>query len=169
MTDSRFHVYFWRLLIFRWTLYKADISIKRTLLSCTNGVHFIETPMWILKRYVQFKQIEGKRVSSSQKKRTWGKGGCWKTNKGKQGRRGGVKTRESWENVLFKCPITKYLSNIAHRPRSILLKLKQALRENCPYSEFFWFLFSRIQYLSILSPKVGKYGPENLRIGTLFT
>ena len=41
-TDSGFHFYFWILLIFRWTLCKADISIKWTLLSCTNGVHFIE-------------------------------------------------------------------------------------------------------------------------------
>ena len=32
MTDSGFHVYIWRLLIFRWNLYKAGISIKRTLL-----------------------------------------------------------------------------------------------------------------------------------------
>ena len=49
-------VYFWRLLIFRWTLYKADISIKRTLLSCTNGVHFIKIPLWLLKRHVEFNQ-----------------------------------------------------------------------------------------------------------------
>ena len=41
-TDSEFHVYFWRLLICRWTLYKADISMKRALMSCANGVHFIE-------------------------------------------------------------------------------------------------------------------------------
>ena len=31
-----------RPLIFRWTLYQADISIKQTLQSCTNGVHFTE-------------------------------------------------------------------------------------------------------------------------------
>ena len=44
-----FWSYFWRLLIFRWTLYKAESSIKRTLLSCTNGVYFIEIPLWLLK------------------------------------------------------------------------------------------------------------------------
>ena len=69
-----FWSYFWRLLIFRWTLYKAESSIKRTLLSCTNGVHFIEIPLWLLK---------------------WGGGG---------GGEGVVKTRKSWANVLFECP-----------------------------------------------------------------
>ena len=49
-------VYFWRLLIFRWTLYKADISIKRTLLSCTIGVHFMEISLWLLERHVEFNQ-----------------------------------------------------------------------------------------------------------------
>ena len=34
------------------------------------------------------------------------------------------------------------------------------LREKCPYSEFFWFVFT---------PNAGKYGPEKLRIRTLFT
>ena len=56
MTIRRFHVYVWRLLIFRWILYKGDISIKRTLLSCTNGVHFIEIPLSHLKRHIKFNQ-----------------------------------------------------------------------------------------------------------------
>ena len=29
-------------------------AIKRTLLSCTSGVHFIEIPLCLLKRYVEF-------------------------------------------------------------------------------------------------------------------
>ena len=33
------------------------------------------------------------------------------------------------------------------------------LREKCPYSEFSW---------SVFSPNAGKYGPEKLRIRTLF-
>ena len=33
-----------------------DISIKQTLLSCINGVHFIEIPLWVLKRQVEFNQ-----------------------------------------------------------------------------------------------------------------
>ena len=37
---------------------------------------------------------------------------------------------------------------------------RPALRERCPYSEFFW---------SVVSPNAGKYGPEKLRIWTLFT
>ena len=49
-------VYFWRLLIFRWTLYKVDLSIKRTLLSCTIGVHFMEISLWLLERHVEFNQ-----------------------------------------------------------------------------------------------------------------
>ena len=34
------------------------------------------------------------------------------------------------------------------------------LREKCPYSEFFW---------SVFSPNAGKYGPEKLRKRPLFT
>ena len=49
---------------------------------------------------------------------------------------------------------------------SLLLTLKRvhtlfwSLRKNCPYSEFFW---------SVFSPNAGKCGPEKLRIRTLFT
>ena len=107
MTNSGFHVYFWRLLIFRWILYKADISIKRTLLSCTNGVHFIEIPLWL------------------------GGRGCSKTNKGKQAGSGAeVKTRESWANVLFECSLMEFTKNCAKNslwseiPRSIIPELK---------------------------------------------
>ena len=32
----------------------------------------------------------------------------------------------------------------------------------CPYSEYFWSVFSRI--LSVFSPNAGKYGPEKLRV-----
>ena len=45
--------------------------------------------MWILKRYVEFKQIEGKRVSSSQKKRTLGEGGMLKNKQGQTREEGG--------------------------------------------------------------------------------
>ena len=126
MADSGFHVYLWRLLIFWRTLYKADISIKRTFLSCTNGVNFIEIPLWLLKRHVEFKQtlvliinffflnftiieIEWVMVNSSQNKHTLGgRGrGCSKMNKGKQGGRV-VKTRESWANVLFERPLSSF-------------------------------------------------------------
>ena len=54
-----------------------------------------------------------------------------------------------------------------------------ALHEKCPYSEFFWSVFSRIltecgkilrtPYLSVFSQNAEKYGPEKLRIRTLFT
>ena len=52
-----------------------------------------------------------------------------------------------------------------------MYKSKFTLSEKCPYSEFFWSVFLRIwtEYLSILSPNAGKYGPEKLRIWTLFT
>ena len=62
-----------------------DIPIKRTLLSCTDGIHFLKIPLGLLKR-VQPKilvliinffslnftkiEIEGERVSSSQNERT---------------------------------------------------------------------------------------------------
>ena len=49
--------------------------------------------------------------------------------------------------------------------------LVQSLHEKCPYSEFFWSLFSRIwtEYGKIRSPNAEKYGPEKLQIRTLFT
>ena len=49
-------------------------------------------------------------MSSSQNERTLaggGGGGCSKTNKSEQEVRG-VKTRESWANVLFECPEAFY-------------------------------------------------------------
>ena len=49
-------------------------------------------------------------------------------------------------------------------------------REKCPYSEFFWSVFSRIrtdygeiQYLSVFTPNAGKYGPEKPRIRLHFS
>ena len=90
-----------------------DISIKQTLLLCTNGDYFTEIPLWLLKRDVEFSQIlvlvnffslnftsieiKGKRTNSSQNELPWGWWGCSKTNKGEQGGVGGgqVKTRES--------------------------------------------------------------------------
>ena len=83
--------YFWRLLAFRWTFYKADISIKWALLLCMNGVQIIEIPLWLLKRrWVQPKilmliinlfslnfpsrEIDGERGNSSQNERTLGGG-----------------------------------------------------------------------------------------------
>ena len=41
-----------------------------------------------------------------------------------------------------------------------------SLREKCPYSEFFWSAFYFLAYFTILFLK---YGPEKLRIKTLFT
>ena len=67
-----------------------SLAIKPTLLLCTNDVHFIEIPLRLLKRHVEFNQ------------RYWysslisflgggGEGGwgCSKTNKEEQGWRGG--------------------------------------------------------------------------------
>ena len=70
-----------------------------------------------------------------------------------------------WSNVGMH----KSLNNIACEA----LFMKYSLRENSPYSEFFWSVFSRIwtEYgdLSVFSPNAGQYGPEKLRIRTLFT
>ena len=58
------------------------------------------------------------------------------------------------------------------------MKVHISLRENCPYSEFFWSVFPlirteygeiRISYLSVFSPSARKYGPEKLRTRRLFT
>ena len=133
MTDSGFHVYFWRLQIFRWTIYETDIFIKRTLLPLTNGVQFIDIPLWLLKRHgwvqpkilvliidffsINFTNIEteGERVSSSQNKRTLRMGGgvggwvCarkWtRANKGVWGVKSPKKnTREiTWKSGSFCC------------------------------------------------------------------
>ena len=48
------------------------------------------------------------------------------------------------------------------------------LREKCPYSEFFWSIFSAFglndtPYLSVFSPNAGKYGTEEPPIRTLIT
>ena len=52
--------------------------------------------------------------------------------------------------------------------------LGTTLREKCTYSEFFWFLISRIrteygEIRSISSPNAGKNGPDELQIRTLLT
>ena len=66
-------------------------------------------------------------------------------------------------------------------PEKTLHKENISLREKCPYSEFFWSVFSliRTEYGEIRSTNVfefvristnaGKYGPEKLKIWTLFT
>ena len=50
---------------------------------------------------------------------------------------------------------------------------EHALREKCPYSEFFWSVYSRIRTeygkIPVFSPTAGKYGPEKVRIRKLFT
>ena len=60
--------------------------------------------------------------------------------------------------------------------RKLIWVLKVTLREKCPYSEFFWSVFSRIrtEYGEIRNPNlfsvnVGKCGPEKLRMRTLLT
>ena len=45
----------------------------------------------------------------------------------------------------------------SHTP--IFTPISPALCKKCPYSEFFWSVFSR---------NAGKYGPEKLRLRTLF-
>ena len=88
--------------MFRWILYKAGISIKRTLLPCTNGVHFIEIPQSFLKdTWLQPKilvliinffslnftsiEIQEERVNSSQNERTLGEGVGRKRTRAKKG------------------------------------------------------------------------------------
>ena len=54
----------------------------------------------------------------------------------------------------------------------ISIQLFTALRKKRPHSEIFWFVLSRIlaySHLPVFSLNAGKYGPEKLRIQTLFT
>ena len=46
---------------------------------------------------------------------------------------------------------------------------KETLREKCPYSEFFWSVFSciRTEYGKIL-PKAGKYGPKKQNMDAFY-
>ena len=80
-------------------IYKKGVSIKRTLLPCTNGFHFAETPLWLQRKILvlisflslNFSsiEIEGERVSSSQNERTlWGGGGSKMNKDEKEGERG---------------------------------------------------------------------------------
>ena len=52
-----------------------------------------------------------------------------------------------------------------YSPKKVFSR-KMALPEKCPYSEFFWSVFSHIR--TEFSPNAEKYGPEKLRIRTLF-
>ena len=88
-------------LIFRWTLYKVDISIKQTLVmhqwcpfyrgstvASWVQTHWVQPKILVLINFLSLNftsmEIKRGRVSSSQNERTWG-GECSKTNWGKQG------------------------------------------------------------------------------------
>ena len=65
-------------------------------------------------------------------------------------------------------------SLVLRNSNDILRAISQG--KKCPYLEFFWSVFSVFElntgdteYLSVFSPNAGKYGPEKLRIRTLFT
>ena len=46
---------------------------------------------------------------------------------------------------------------------------KITMREKCPYSEFFWSIFSGLECFPVFNPNAGKCGPDKLRIQALFT
>ena len=58
-----------------------------------------------------------------------------------------------------KLNLKLHINNVLTKTSKVITVIK-AWREKCPYSEFFW---------SVFSPNEGKYGPEKLRIRTLFT
>ena len=86
-----FHVSFWRLLIFRWTLYKADTfpmhqwcTVYRDS-TASKKTHWVQSNILVM--IINFFsliftgiEIEGETVSSSQNNRTWRRGGgcTWK-------------------------------------------------------------------------------------------
>ena len=59
----------------------------------------------------------------------------------------------SWQFLFF------FFAILFQTMERLILK-RYPLRGMCPYLQLFWFVFS---------PNAGKYGPESLRIGTLFT
>ena len=59
------------------------------------------------------------------------------------------------EKLNFKL----HIDNVLSKTSKVITVIK-ARREMCPYSEFFW---------SVFSPNEGKYGPAKLRTRTLFT
>ena len=68
-----------------------SLAIKPTLLLCINDVHFIEIPLRLLKRHVEFNQRYWYSSLISFLGGGGGEGGwgCSKTNKEEQGWRGG--------------------------------------------------------------------------------
>ena len=135
------------------------VSIKRTLLSCTTGGHFIEIPLCHKTRWFQPKilvliinffrrnftsiEIEGHRVSSNQNERTFGGGGggggggVLGNEQGRTRGEGGVRTREPWANVLFD-----WLKYFRKRPRYSFV---QVILNDIWHTAFF-FLFSMFDF-----------------------
>ena len=76
-------------------------------------------------------------------------------------------------NALFKRKFRFGNNRSTNHVLNTLAELmkKHYFREKCPYSEFFWsvFIHIRTDYRDVFSPNAGKYGPEKLRIRTLFT
>ena len=97
-------------------------------------------------------EIESERVSSSQNERTCG-GGVLVNEQGQtRGREGGVKTRESWANVLFDCPLNRstyfFVLKSSFDINSLIAKLEtwkcKLILENVNFS--LWFSKRQITY-----------------------
>ena len=77
--------------------------------------------------------------------------------------------------VIFMCKKMKVQTRFRSFLQFKFVHKIRLMREKCPYSEFFRPAFSRSQteygdtpYLSVFSLNTGKYGPEKLRMWTLF-
>ena len=64
--------------------------------------------------------------------------------------------------------ITKKNDNLVNVSNSVYFlfnSLIPTLRENCPYSEFFWYVFARIrteyEYFFVFSPNAGNMDQKN--------
>ena len=116
MTDSGFQVYFWKLLIFRWALYKAGISIKRwvqpkilVLIINFFSLNFAS---------IEIEGLRGRWWALARTNIPW-RDGVLQNEQGRTRGERGIKSRESWANVLFKCPlVTHVVDNIDCKNRT---------------------------------------------------
>ena len=134
MTDSGFYVYFWSVLIFKWTVYKADTCHAPMVSTLEKSTRWVQPKILVL--IINFfslnftrTEIELERVSSSQNERILGGkkegGGARKgTRANKGGGRRVIKTHEFWVNVLFECPSIENiwsLSNFTVKNHCVIL------------------------------------------------
>ena len=85
-----------------------------------------------------------------------------------------IKASPSDDDVSTKIQCQIFLTLWTQNSEYLTGFYKLTLRGKCPYSNFFWSVFFRIRtehryYVSLgIQSECGKFGPEKLRIQTLF-